>query len=86
MDNARVRSTVLGTGVIGAPDDLWRTLRQAMDCAKGCLARHGERMKTDPAYKEFVDRMIEQLSSRPGHAGKSARIVAAGHAFLLEVL
>lgn len=86
MENAKARGTVPGSGVIGTPDDLWRTLRRVLDGAKGCLARHCERMKTDPAYREFVDRVIEQLSSRPGQAGKSVRIVAAGHAFLLEVL
>ena len=68
------------------PDDLWRRLRRLAEGARLRLDRHAERMKADLDYREAVEHLTKQLSELPGHWGKTARVMAAGHTLLVKVL
>ncbi len=60
--------------------------RRVAGVASRRLNQHCLRMRADTAYRDAVNKLLEDLAARPDQIGKAARLLAPGHALLVQVV
>lgn len=86
MDGTGRLSRDLQLGSVGARNPLvWQAQRLAV-ASRDLVARHFEKRKTDSAYREGVDLMIDWLARRPGRMGQAGQTLSEVHGLLARLL
>lgn len=78
---------VLGTELAHlGTNDLLTRLNHYAGKARILIVQHGQKLETDPAYREAWERLIKLLSEKSGPIGDNANLAEAIRAFLSKAL